>query len=393
MHASFSTIMMAVITTNLMLTLLTLCLTSKKILLNTGYKLLACFVVLVIVRMALPFEFFFTKTYAIPGSISPIIGSFRHWLFYIGDQPVSLWSIFQIIWLLGVACHFILIIYRYFKFISQLILYGKELTDSEPYSSIVADICNEQNYKGKFRIVAVPGICTPFLQGIFHPCIVLPEHLVLSDKELYYSLRHEIAHHIQHDLLLKTIVKCITTIYWWNPFCHMLYAQASTILEMRIDDRLTQSNPALTYEYIDCLLSISLRAAEQASFPTGVLTLNLLPKQSTELSKRVHLLAANQNKPNFILNYFALGFASFIYICSYLFIYEAYYINNTYILEDAGFDSDAEFLIPSTDSSYFIDNGDGTYDFYNGGLFLEATDSLEYYPSDIPIYTKENCPY
>lgn len=68
-----------------------------------------------------------------------------------------------------------------------------------------------------------------------------------------------------------------------------------------------------------------------------------------------------------------------LFLLSYVYIFEASSISN----EEA-----AGSVEPTAENSYFIENEDGLYDFYLNGTYIETTDSLQYYPDDIPIHER-----
>ena len=82
--------------------------------------------------------------------------------------------------------------------------------------------------------------------------------------------------------------------------------------------------------------------------------------------------------------------ALLIYLLSYLFILEPYNVLEDTISSDSPYAD--RMYYPTLDTFYFIDNGDGTYDVYSGDMFLETTDSIEYYPPGTPIYTPDTAP-
>ncbi len=68
-----------------------------------------------------------------------------------------------------------------------------------------------------------------------------------------------------------------------------------------------------------------------------------------------------------------------LFLLSYVYIFEAS-SPPTVDIEDS--------VEPTAENSYFIKNEDGLYDFYLNGTYIETTDSLQYYPDDIPIHER-----
>jgi len=68
-----------------------------------------------------------------------------------------------------------------------------------------------------------------------------------------------------------------------------------------------------------------------------------------------------------------------IYLLSYFLIFEADYLPPE-IAQTVD--------VPTAENTYLIENGDGTYDVIYDGIFIETTESLEYYPNDLKIIKK-----
>lgn len=390
LHASLSTVIAAVITTNIYLILLALCLSSRRLLLDVGYKLLALFVIFTTLRLAFPFELLpFTITVRLPKFISPVISLCRVPLGIIGGLPISLWMLFLMVWAVGIIIGLIHYIYSYFKTRYLIILYGKELTHKAPYAELLARICNERKRRNRFRVIELPGLASPALFGAFSPWILIPEKFDLSERDLYYILRHETAHHFHHDLLLKILVKLITLVYWWDPFCHRLNNQTEIILEMRVDDILTLTDVQLTEEYMQSLIAAKHFAAQNMFLPCEF-TMELLPQESSDVLKRFSMLQYNQLMPQHLLNILLIVVTLSIYLLSYAFIGEPFNLPKTLPLPMT--EEQEDVLRPAESDFYFIDNEDGTYDFYYNSMYRLTTDSPEDYATGVPIYTRENCP-
>lgn len=381
--------MMAVITTNLFLILLTICLINKKFLVRSGYKLLAIFVVFTVLRLALPFDFPFTINPKLPSNISQFYIPIHERRFSIYGQSFSLWNLFTWIWAIGAVIGIVKYIVSYFRSNYYIILYGKELTNQPVYRDRLDQICRTWNRPNRFRVIELPGLDGPVLFGIVSPRILVPEDMELTEPDLSYILRHEASHHFHHDLVLKSIIKIITLIYWWNPFCILLNSQADVILEMRIDNRITLMDSISTSEYMRCLVNVTNSISKRTPLSQS-LTIGLLSTKNAALKWRFALLTNNQEKPHPAMNILLMSVAVTIYFVSYAIIPEAYCkIDNA--LPEQTLEAN-NVVTPSEENTYFIDNGDGTYDLYYKDWYMETTDTLEFYPSDIPIYPKEYRP-
>ena len=392
LQASLSTVIAAVITTNIFLISLTLCLSNKRLMLGAGYRLLALFVLFTVLRLALPFEFPFTITVQLPKFIPPIVSLCRVQLCAIGGLSISLWTLLLLIWAAGTAFGIIRYVISYCKTCYLIILYGKELTHKSPYKELLERICRERKRRNRFRVIELPGLDSPELFSILSPRILVPEKFELPEQNLYYILRHETSHHFHHDLLLKMFVKLITLVYWWDPFCRKFNEQTDAILEMRVDDTLTLMDTQYTGEYMRCLIAAD-EFAIRSKFLPDEFTLGLLPRKRSDILKRFIMMRHNQLTPRPVLNTLLVLMTLSIYLLSYVFIGEPFNHPEDSLFPPVEMQDEQKEVLPlSPEDCYFIDNGDGTYDLYFYDEYLDTINTLEYYNKNIPVYTEENRP-
>lgn len=393
-QTSLSTVMMAVITTNVFLILLSLCLINKKLLLRAGYRLLALFALFTTLRFVLPIELPFTLTIKFPYSISQIIARCHDRLFHLGGQSISLWQLFEIFWLIGFIIAVAIHLFSYYRSSRYIILYGKELTQTAPYKELLDEICVTKNRANTFRVIELPGLDIPVLFGLIHPRILIPEHFAISEQNMSFILQHEATHHFKHDLWLKNIIRIITLAYWWDPFSWLLNHQADVILEMRIDDALTNKSTSIAHDYMQCLIDVSELAVGKTIVPNH-LTMGLFHSKNKDLKHRFQLMMSQSPKSSNGWSILLVSIACALYLFSYSFVAEGYTPPQECITDENLTDSIHSMntlIFPNAQNSYFIDNEDGTYDFYLNSTYWETVDCLDYYSEAIPVYTKDTAP-
>lgn len=390
-HYSFESVLMAVITSTILLTAITVCLISKKIMVNAGYKLLSLLMIFTLLRFLFPFDFPFSIAIYIPESLSTIMRTILcHAYIHIGSLQLSIWNVFGLIWLAGSLIALFIYVRLMARSRRYLHIYGQDITEDAEYHDMLEHICLERGKKNSFRIIKLDNINTPMIYGVFKPCILIPSGMKLSSNNLYYALSHEAAHHFHHDLLIKAGINILSIVYWWNPAVYVLKKQTSLLLEMRVDSYLTGKDKNITDKYLSCLIEICEYAAEQHTVPAS-LTLSFHADSSTELEKRFAMLC-NANKPkSHLLNAAMLFVALIIYILSYVFIFEPYYLPDEIQLNDE--DSMTEYYLP-LDTTYIIENADGTYSVYLDtedmpDFYLDTIDSLDKYKQGITVYYLE----
>lgn len=375
MHYSFSTVLMTILASNLLIILITFCFRKKKLMLSIGYKLLAVFLILTLIRFLLPFEWPFTKTLFLPELISKYLFYFQHPFIQSDTIWISLWSIFGCIWIVGS----IVSLYRHIKARMGSARYiaanSKDITLEEPVATILSDICGAR--RNPFRVMIVPSLDTPQIFGIFSPRILVPDYIDLNSDSFRFTLQHESFHYFHHDLLIKEAVNLLCILYWWNPACRPFRKQVGLILEMHVDDSLINSDSSVAKAYMSSLIHI-LEAASgrKNSIPPG-LTVAMSSTAEEDLIRRFQMICHKKTCiPLFVL--FLLMVAS-IYVCSYGIILEARYTNQI---------ENSEILFDSFTGFHAVQKSDGTYDLYLNGIFTENLENLDYYP-DIPILPEE----
>ncbi|MCM1090651.1 MAG: M56 family metallopeptidase [Butyrivibrio sp.] len=100
------------------------------------------------------------------------------------------------------------------------------------------------------------GLETPFVLGLLHPTVYLPD--TLTDSEAIQCLSHERVHVRRRDYLVKQFAFVLACVHWFNPFVWLAFHLMSQDMEMSCDEQALQS-PALADRkaYSDALLKMS----------------------------------------------------------------------------------------------------------------------------------------
>jgi len=384
-YFDFSTVYTAILTCNILIAIIAVIIRNEKIMINVGYKLITVFLLLTAIRFLLPFEVSYATTIPLPEGIFGVIVKVFTPLFYIHGHKFKLLHLILLIWLVGILVQG----YRYYRANRRIYTYifthGKNVTNDSVYAELLAEISPSTHHK--FHIYEISFLRTPLLYGHRIPYILLPaDYCAAGDRtnknvrnDLSYILKHEVMHYRHHDLFIKFMVRLLSIIYWWNPFCYLLNEQIDLVLEMRIDDTVTPLSDKEISEYLHTLLNIAEYQDAVLSHPMGNV-ISFAHGNHKVLTKRFQMLLHRKHKKNKGLNLFLIFVVGIIYLCSYLFIFEAYHVSEEAI----------ELSVQASDTnSFLVDNGDGTYDFYFNNIRFEVVDSLDYYSEDIPIYTRE----
>lgn len=388
---SFSTVLMATLCCNLMVVFLFLVFHVKNVLPEFGLKLTGFFLILVVIRLLLPIEIpVISNNVYFPPGISRIIALFQQPRFL--TDTVSWWNLLEIAWVagcIGIGLYRIIVNYKAFRIIKSMSKYpeerclsimrkiGIEIFQAPSYSSKAKKKVNQRIQQ--ISVGILPGSHSPMVCGLWKPCIFLPEDLKLSDEELYYVLKHETQHIIHHDLWLKLGVQFLVVLYWWNPFCWLLERYLNCFLEMRVDLSMA-NNPKQKAAYLTCLLNIIKQTGTTPKRDSS-LAIHFCASNSSILKQRFELILNTERKyERAHRTWFRIAAISgilLLFICSFLLIFEAHYMTP---------EIQEETILYDEKTSFFIDNQDGTYDFYIAGQYIETVDSLEYYDPNIPVY-------
>lgn len=177
---------------------------------NIDLFLLSSLVILL--RFLLPFEFPFAVSVPVKWGLSYLYDLFVMLEINVLGHPINIFTIFMIAWYIGILiCGSRL--FLQFATIRQRYRLREATPDSDAYAILHKITSNHQKSRTVFRIYITPRNITPFIYGIFHPVIILPDS-VHSKAELFYILSHETAHYYNHHTLYKFLCSLLEVIYF-----------------------------------------------------------------------------------------------------------------------------------------------------------------------------------
>lgn len=99
-------------------------------------------------------------------------------------------------------------------------------------------------------------IDTPFILGIFRPCIYLPSSMNDEDRELVIA--HEKAHISRRDHLWKPLGFLLLTVYWFNPVMWIAYILLCKDIELACDEKVIKKEDiGIKKAYSNALINCS----------------------------------------------------------------------------------------------------------------------------------------
>lgn len=293
--------------------LLNLILTKKKLCSLFCVDFLCVLVCIVVLRLCLPVEFFFTKSvYS-----SHLMTALRNIaVFKIGSYP--LYHILFAIWGAGILFHLI----RYIRKVFMInTFYNKVVQNAKcvPLNDFI-DISAGK----KINVYISELVSSPMVLG-FHRNIFLPA-VEFSNEELENILCHELMHIQNHDILIKQGINLLAIVYWWFPPMKQLSKNVQLFLEIRVDSKaVDMTNKEKLFSYIYTLIDVQKKLTVQSDpvFEKGAAY--LISDQVSTLEYRIHyLLKENIGKKTKLI---LLSFLVCLPILSNLIILEPNYEN------------------------------------------------------------------
>lgn len=207
------------------------------------------------------------------------------------------------------------------------------------------------------------AIVEPFIRGLRHPVIYLPEK-ECNEKELEFILMHEYLHWKRKDLWKKTAINIIGIIFWWNPLAYLLCKDLDQIIELDCDNAMSKRYSEMdTLYYLDTLAYMAggRRAdAEEVSSGTLGFVKNFEVKP---LKQRFHyvMFKKENKKAQRKMNLFILCLSIIWFTASYYFI-----LQPEYSVPQVDIQKGNTPFVADDENSYLKEQKDGTYIFYYG---------------------------
>ncbi|MGN1389530.1 MAG: M56 family metallopeptidase [Bulleidia sp.] len=107
-------------------------------------------------------------------------------------------------------------------------------------------------------IVESRTIQEPFICGILHPVIYLPEDLKTEERAAVIC--HESAHIRYKDPLMKFVFWIAVIIHWFNPLCWLAFCLMSQDFEIRADEQVLEEGTILPDSYAEVMLRFARRS-------------------------------------------------------------------------------------------------------------------------------------
>lgn len=325
-------------------------------------------IILILVRILMPFNFPFTITIPVT-HVMPEITDF----FWMDIGNYNIYTYFLLIWAVGAGIKIILLIMRQYK-IHKVLGQLSDLQKNEKY----IQFCDKVDTKIEILVAPING--SPIILGIFHPRIILPEYILnLPEKNVDDVLKHEFQHYKNYDLWLVCLLRILVCFYWWNPFIYILRDKLMLIMELDSDMMiLEEGNEEKRIDYAECLVNISkMTASEKTNMFQGE-GIALFQKKSM-LQLRIERIIAFEKKSGHKSKIYkrisSFLIAVFVF-ASLLLVPEAYNISG----------AEPEETFDITPENAYLEEENGEYKLYFDGKYLMTMEYIDEDFRDLPIY-------
>lgn len=199
-----------------------------------------------------------------------------------------------------ISCFFALyqLVYGKKRYLAKI---GAHPANETKLNNIVKNLAQQLNIKTP-KIYLYPGAPNAFVLG--HPAILVISNrlpLVLSDNELKTTLRHELTHIKNHDILLKAFIQASRILCFFNPFIHLAAKKIFNKRELLADASYNTSHGDKV-SFMEALVKIaeytqSLSTIENKKTPSiSVSLLNLASYHPTLSERFISLFKQCQKK-------------------------------------------------------------------------------------------------
>ena len=151
-------------------------------------------------------------------------------------------KIVLLVWFLGSLIFAAWHLYCYRRFVKRLRIDSYDVPNASKMTTLLNFYKKELQIHGNVNCMLNPKITSPMLVGLWHPIILLPTFNI-RESDLRFILSHELIHLKQKDLWIKMFMLIVETLYWFNPFIHVLRKDINTWSELACDEALALKMP------------------------------------------------------------------------------------------------------------------------------------------------------
>lgn len=229
-----------------------------------------------------------------------------------------------------------------------------------------------------------PGPC---IFGVVRSHVLIPRELcALGDRDLYYVLKHEWRHHLEYDVAVKLLIECLCCLLWWDPLVYLLRYNLNQTLELKCDAKVTrefQEEERLSYAeaLMNTLRVCGRKTVDQpreAMLSIPFLGATLAKRRASadeDLIQRFDVVLKVDRRDSKRVRRGLVAVMMLLFAASFCFVLQPYSLP---ALEDLNVEIKSEDTVGpfriSPETSFFVDNQDGTYSLFVNGKYLHNVD-------------------
>ena len=330
-----------------------------------------------LIPVELPFVIIIDSSHVMPFFLDPL----RDVLFSVGGRAVTVgWLL-----LFGVSLVAVVLLVRFLVLTRQKLRYlGCFIpTEDQRLLDIFARVKQSAPSTRDCTLCVSDGPSGPCVFGIFHTTILLPQAVCsLSDEDIYYVLKHEWQHHRGRDALVKLLIQLLCCLMWWNPFVYLLKRDLNQTLELKCDAKAVQGlGEAQKAQYAEALLHVFAMFGRQTEERKSWMAVPFVEETAQgknavnrNVLQRFDALLKDEPR-NKKIGGVCIAVLTVLFCLSFCFLVQPSRLPTE---EDLGIGpGEGEFVKMedvSPESSFIVDNKDGTYSlFLNGEYVFDLT--------------------
>ena len=211
---------------------------------NFGVKWRKTLWIILAVRLIIPYNFSFASAVIKLPKINFNITQ-NGW-----TMPLTI--VLILIWVTGVFVYLRMQQLNYGHFRNDIMDSAKKVKDQKLLDTF-NQIKNEQHIKNIIPLYQGAKVKTPMVLGVFQPVMILPLE-TYSMEDVSNIFHHEFMHIKNHDGWYKIFMMVITSLYWFNPFIHIMakfsYNDVELVCDKYVTEKMDKSQRATYSETI-----------------------------------------------------------------------------------------------------------------------------------------------
>jgi penicillin-binding protein 2 len=202
---------------------------------------------------------------------------------------VSWWQLAAIVWAAGAALLAAWILGANLRLHRRM--RGASADLNEPIAEIWTSCCARFSLRRRPRLLVVRWIGSPALVGVFHPTLLIPEHVMetFSREDWEHILMHELAHYRRRDHWTQALQLVALCAHWFNPLVWLGFRYLRADRELAADElALERLSGERAVAYGDTLLKV-LSAHSTEGFQPGMIG---IMDDAAQLKQRLRRIVA-----------------------------------------------------------------------------------------------------